>query len=289
MVKKKSVMKENSSVAAVLKRLSKNKSAMLGLIIIIVLIISAIFAPILAPYGYEEIDVIHAFQGPSLQHWFGTDNLGHDIFSRCLYGGRYSLLIGVCTVALSLVGGLILGSVSGYFGGLVDNIIMRFLDIIQSIPGQLLAIAVSAVLGTGLDKCVIALAIASCSGYARILRASIMSIRKSEYLEAAISINCTNRRIIMRHILPNTISPLIVQATMGIASAILSAAGLSFIGLGVQPPTPEWGAMLSAGRSYIRDYSYMILSPGILIMLTVLSFNMLGDGLRDALDPKLKK
>lgn len=289
MVKKKSVMKENSSVAAVLKRLSKNKSAMLGLIIIIVLIISAIFAPILAPCGYEEIDVIHAFQGPSLQHWFGTDNLGHDIFSRCLYGGRYSLLIGVCTVALSLVGGLILGSVSGYFGGLVDNIIMRFLDIIQSIPGQLLAIAVSAVLGTGLDKCVIALAIASCSGYARILRASIMSIRKSEYLEAAISINCTNRRIIMRHILPNTISPLIVQATMGIASAILSAAGLSFIGLGVQPPTPEWGAMLSAGRSYIRDYSYMILSPGILIMLTVLSFNMLGDGLRDALDPKLKK
>lgn len=282
-------MKENSSVAAVLKRLSKNKSAMLGLIIIIVLIISAIFAPILAPCGYEEIDVIHAFQGPSLQHWFGTDNLGHDIFSRCLYGGRYSLLIGVCTVALSLVGGLILGSVSGYFGGLVDNIIMRFLDIIQSIPGQLLAIAVSAVLGTGLDKCVIALAIASCSGYARILRASIMSIRKSEYLEAAISINCTNRRIIMRHILPNTISPLIVQATMGIASAILSAAGLSFIGLGVQPPTPEWGAMLSAGRSYIRDYSYMILSPGILIMLTVLSFNMLGDGLRDALDPKLKK
>lgn len=289
MVKKKSVMKENSSVMAVLKRLSKNKSAMLGLIIIIVLIISAIFAPILAPYGYEQIDVVHAFQGPSMEHWFGTDNLGHDIFSRCLYGGRYSLLIGVCTVALSLIGGLILGSVSGYFGGVVDNIIMRFLDIIQSIPGQLLAIAVSAVLGTGLDKCVIALAIASCSGYARILRASIMSIRKSEYLEAAISINCTNRRIIMRHILPNTISPLIVQATMGIASAILSAAGLSFIGLGVQPPTPEWGAMLSAGRSYIRDYSYMILSPGILIMLTVLSFNMLGDGLRDALDPKLKK
>lgn len=289
MVKKRSVMKENSSVMAVLKRLSGNKSAMLGLIIIIILIASAIFAPILAPYGYEEIDVIHAFQGPSLQHWFGTDNLGHDIFSRCLYGGRYSLLIGVCTVALSLAGGLILGSISGYFGGLVDNVIMRFLDIIQSIPGQLLAIAVSAVLGTGLDKCVIALAIASCSGYARILRASIMSIRKSEYLEAAISINCSNRRIIMRHILPNTISPLIVQATMGIASAILSAAGLSFIGLGVQPPTPEWGAMLSAGRSYIRDYSYMILSPGILIMLTVLSFNMLGDGLRDALDPKLKK
>lgn len=289
MVKKKIVIKDNSNVAAVFKRLSKNKSAIVGLVIIIVLVISAVLAPVLAPYGYEEINVLEAFQGPSLKHWFGTDNLGHDIFSRCLYGGRYSLMIGICTVLLALIGGLLLGSVSGYFGGIVDNVIMRFLDIIQSIPGQLLAIAVSAVLGTGLDKCVIALAIASCSGYARILRASIMSIRKSEYLEAAVSINCSNRRVIIRHILPNAISPLIVQATMGIASAILSAAGLSFIGLGVQSPTPEWGAMLSAGRSYIRDYSYMILAPGVLIMLTVLSFNMLGDGLRDALDPKLKK
>lgn len=289
MVKRKSERKKESQIAAVFRRLSGNKSAICGLIIIVILAVSALLAPVLAPYGYDEIDVANAFQGPTAQHWFGTDNLGHDIFSRCLYGGRYSLMIGICTVTLSLIGGLILGSVSGYFGGLTDNVIMRFLDIIQSIPGQLLAIAVSAVLGTGLDKCVIALAIASCSGYARILRASIMSIRKSEYLEAAVSINCSNRRIIVRHILPNTISPLIVQATMGIASAILSAAGLSFIGLGVQPPTPEWGAMLSAGRTYIRDYSYMILSPGILIMLTVLSFNMLGDGLRDALDPKLKK
>jgi len=281
-------IKKQGNFAAVLHRLKKNKTAMAGLIIFIILAVIAIFSQWLMPYPYEQMDMTSMYSVPSITHWFGTDDLGRDILSRIMYGGRYSLSIGLLATSFSLVIGMAIGAVAGYFGGAVDNIIMRLMDIIQAVPGLLLTIAISAVLGSGFDKTIMALGLSNIPNYVRILRASIMSIRKMEYLEAAESIRCSKLRIIMRHALPNALSPVIVQATMGVANTVLTAASLSFIGLGVQPPTPEWGAMLSAGRNFIRDYPHMVMFPGIFIMITVLSLNMLGDGLRDALDPKLK-
>lgn len=280
--------KKESANAAAIKRLRKNKTAMFGLVIFVLLALSAIFAPLLSPYGYAALDMKHAFQGPSAAHWFGTDDLGRDIFTRILYGGRYSLTIGIISVSFALVVGIVIGTVAGYFGGMVDNLIMRFLDIFQSIPGLILTIAISAALGSGFDKTILALSISRIPSFARVLRASIMRVREQEYLEAAESIRCGKFRIIMKYVLPNSWAPLIVEATMGVANTVLTAASLSYIGLGVQPPTPEWGAMLSGAKGYIRDYSYMLTFPGIFIALTVLCLNMLGDGLRDALDPRLK-
>ena len=270
-------------------RLRKNKMAMLGLVIISILALLAIFAPLIMPYGYEEIDILNSLQGPSKAHWFGTDDLGRDIFSRLIYGGRYSLRIGIIAVAFATVAGAALGSIAGFYGGAFDMFIMRALDILQAVPGLILSIAVSATLGPGFTNCIIALAIGMVPSFARMTRASILNIRQMEYLEAATSINASNFRIIVKHVLPNALSPLIVQAAMSVASAILVAASLSFIGLGVQPPTPEWGAMLSAGRNYIRNYPHMVIFPGLTIMVAVFSLNILGDGLRDALDPKLKQ
>ena len=280
--------RRNSQFWLTLGRLKRNHLAMVGLVIIVVMIILALLAPYISPYPYEAADFKNRYATPSAEHWFGTDELGRDIFSRLLYGSRYSLRIGLISVAISAIGGIFFGALAGYFGGAVDNIIMRLLDVLQAMPGIVLAIAISAALGPGLTNSVIALSISSIPGYARMTRASILNVRKMEYLEAATSINCSNARIIWKHVLPNALSPLIVQATMGIAGAIMGAAMLSFIGLGVQPPTPEWGAMLSAGRNYIRNYPHMVIFPGITIMLAVLSLNMVGDGLRDALDPKLK-
>ncbi len=280
--------RRNSQFWLTLGRLKRNHLAMVGLVIIVVMIILALLAPYISPYPYEAADFKNRYATPSAEHWFGTDELGRDIFSRLLYGSRYSLRIGLISVAISAIGGIFFGALAGYFGGAVDNIIMRLLDVLQAMPGIVLAIAISAALGPGLTNSVIALSISSIPGYARMTRASILNVRKMEYLEAATSINCSNARIIWKHVLPNALSPLIVQATMGIAGAIMGAAMLSFIGLGVQPPTPEWGAMLSAGRNYLRDYPHLCIFPGIMIMMAVLSLNMLGDGLRDALDPKLK-
>lgn len=280
--------KKNSQFRVTMGRLKRNRMAMVGLVIIVIMVALAILAPYISPYSYETADFKHRFDTPSAAHWFGTDELGRDIFSRLLYGSRYSLRIGLISVAISAVGGIFFGAIAGYFGGAVDNTIMRLLDVLQAMPGIVLAIAISAALGPGLTNSVIALSISSIPGYARMTRASILNVRKMEYLEAATSINCSNARIIWKHVLPNALSPLIVQATMGIASTIMGAAMLSFIGLGVQPPMPEWGAMLSAGRNYLRDYPHLCIFPGLMIMLAVLSLNMLGDGLRDALDPKLK-
>ena len=280
--------RRNSQFWLTLGRLKRNHLAMVGLVIIVVMIILALLAPYISPYPYEAADFKNRYATPSAEHWFGTDELGRDIFSRLLYGSRYSLRIGLISVAISAIGGIFFGALAGYFGGAVDNIIMRLLAVLQAMPGIVLAIAISAALGPGLTNSVIALSISSIPGYARMTRASILNVRKMEYLEAATSINCSNARIIWKHVLPNALSPLIVQATMGIAGAIMGAAMLSFIGLGVQPPTPEWGAMLSAGRNYLRDYPHLCIFPGIMIMMAVLSLNMLGDGLRDALDPKLK-
>lgn len=275
-------------IAVTWRRLRKNKLATLGLIIIIIMILLAAFSPWIIPYPIDGMDLKNKLAGPSAEHWFGTDELGRDILSRLLYGGRFSLEIGILGVLVAAGGGILIGSIAGYFGGMTDNIVMRVMDVLQAMPGIVLAIAISATMGPGLVNCIIALSISSIPNYARMTRASILNVRKMEYLEAATSINCNNFRIITRHVLPNALSPLIVQSTMGVAGTIMSAAMLSFIGLGVQPPTPEWGAMLSAGRSYLRDYPHLCIFPGITIMLAVLSLNMLGDGLRDALDPKLK-
>lgn len=282
--------KPENQVIAMLKRLSANRAAMAGLVIFILLIIVALISEWIAPYDVTTIDLTQRFATPSLTHFFGCDELGYDIFSRLLVGSRYSLTIGIGSVGLSIVFGLVLGSIAGYCGGWIDNIIMRLLDIFSSIPGMLMAIIISAVLGSGFFNCILAISVSTMPQYVRILRASIMSIRNMDYLEAASSLyNCSKFRIIVRHILPNSLSSLIVTATMGVASSILMAAGLSYVGLGVQPPMPEWGAMLSGARNYLRDYPHMVIFPGIVIAVTVLSLNMLGDGLRDALDPKLKK
>lgn len=281
--------KSQSAFMLSMRRLAKNKSAMVGISIVLILAVLAILAPYIIPYNYAEVNPAIACQEPSAEHWFGTDDLGRDIFSRIIYGGRYSLRLGIMTVGVSMFFGLIIGSVAGYFGGWVDNIIMRLLDIQHAIPGMLLSIVVAAVLGNGFNNTVVALAIGGVAGYTRILRAQIMAIRQKEYLEAADAINCSTFRIITRHILPNTLSPLIVNATMQCATTLLAAAALSYIGLGVQPPEPEWGAMLSGARDYIRHYPYMLVFPGVFIMIVVVSLNMFGDGLRDALDPKLKK
>ena len=288
MIEKKKKAKKQSEFLRVMKHLSKNKVAMLGLILLVVECILAALAPYIAPYHYAEMDLTSAFATPSSAHLFGCDDMGRDIFSRILYGGRYSISIGIIAVMISVAFGMIIGALAGYFGGRIDNILMRILDVIQAIPGMLLMIVISAVLGPGFFNTIIALSVSSISGMARMLRAQMMKERDNEYVEAALSINCSKGRIIFSHLIPNCISPLIVQATMGVAQTITMAAGLSFIGLGVQPPLPEWGAMLSSARQFIRQSPHLVIFPGLAIAVTVLALNLLGDGLRDALDPKLK-
>ncbi|MCD7807111.1 MAG: ABC transporter permease [Lachnospiraceae bacterium] len=243
----------------------------------------------LAPYDYTMTDASATFLAPCKEHIFGTDNLGRDIFSRILVGTRYSLAIGVGSTLFCTFFGIIIGSISGYYGGRVDQVIMRLCDVVQSVPGMILNFALSCVLGNGVFNTILALGISGIAGTARLMRASILKVRKMEYVDAAVALNGRSGQIIAKHIIPNSLSPIIVQATMGVGMRIISASGLSYLGLGVQPPTPEWGAMLSAGRNYIKRYPYMTVIPGICIIITVLALNLFGDGLRDALDPKLKK
>ena len=280
--------KKQSEFVRVFKELRKNSTAMLGLCILLVEIILVILAPVIAPYDYTAMDIVAAQQGPSAAHWFGTDELGRDIFSRVFYGGRYSISMGVLAVMISTTVGMTIGAIAGYFGGKVDNILMRLLDVIQSLPAMLLSIVLSAVLGPGYFNTILALSVNGMPASARMLRAQMMKVRGNEYIEAAQSINCSKFRIIVRHMIPNSFSPNIVQATMSIAHMIVMAASLSFIGLGVQPPTPEWGAMLTGARQFIRQCPHMVIFPGLAIAVTVLAVNLMGDGLRDALDPKLK-
>ena len=281
--------KKESQFVQVLKRLSKNRFAMIGLAVLILIVLSAVFAPFLTPYDPNRFDAKNAFAGSSSAHLLGCDKFGRDMLTRLLYGGRYSLVLGFLAAAASAVIGLILGTVSGYFGGWVDNLVMRFLDILQAIPGMLLSICIATALGNGFGNTIIALSIGGVPGITRMLRARILSERRCEYLEAAASINCSTNRIMFKHLLPNTVSPVIVNITMGIGATIMQAAGLSYIGLGVPVGTPEWGAMLSEGRSYITSAPHLLLWPGVFIAITVLAVNMLGDGLRDAMDPRLKK
>ena len=281
--------KKESMWAQTFKRLLKNRTATFGLLVIGLLIVLAILAPYITKYSYTEMDLLHMNATPSADHWFGTDSLGRDCFSRILYGGRFSLSLGIISSLASTVVAIVLGSMAGYFGGAVDNIIMRLCDVLQSIPGMLLSIIISATLGVGFVNTVIALSVGGIAGGIRLLRGQILGIRKEEYLEAATTVNCSAARIMFRHILPNALSATIVGVTMGMGNTIMVAASLSYIGLGVQPPDPEWGAMLSSGRDVFRKYPHIMLFPGIFIFITVLCFNLFGDGLRDALDPKLKR
>lgn len=273
----------------IMKQMKKNKMAMLGLIIFLIELILLVLAPVIIPYDYTAMDIMAIQQGPSAQHWFGTDELGRDIFSRILYGGRYSVTMGLISVAISTTVGMSIGAIAGYFGGQVDNVIMRVLDVIQSLPAMLLTIVISAALGSGYFNTILALSVNGLPASARMLRAQMMKVRDSEYIEAAVSINCSRFRIITSHLIPNSLSANIVQAMMAVANMIVMAASLSFIGLGVQPPTPEWGAMLSGARQFIRQCPHMVIAPGMAIAITILALNLLGDGLRDALDPKLKR
>lgn len=266
-----------------------NIGAMCGLIFLAGMVILTILSPYIMKYDYITIDFTARFALPSLEHPFGCDQYGRDILSRILYGARYTLSIGILCTAFAAIFGIILGAIAGYFGGIVDSAIMRFLDIFQAFPQLLMAMTLVAILGTGLDKCILALGISGIPGYARMTRANILNIRNSEYIEASVSIKCSTFRILRKHIIPNVLSPLIISMAMGIASSGLAAASLSFIGLGIQSPLPEWGAMLAEARDYMRQYPHMILFSGIFIVLTVLSFNLIGDALRDALDPKLRE
>jgi peptide/nickel transport system permease protein len=281
--------KRTSELVAIARRLSKNSSAVIGFFVAVILVLMAILAPLIAPYPYDKQNLLQTRNAPSAQHIFGTDELGRDVFSRIVWGSRYSLSVGFLAVLFSSAIGMVLGAIAGYFGGVVDDIIMRLIDIIQSIPGILLAIAISVVLGPGFFNTLLALGFGMITMACRLTRAAVLGVRHQEYLEAATSINASTVRIIFRHVLPNSFSPLLVSATMSIGGVIMSAAMLSFIGLGIQPPTPEWGAMIAGGRTLIRSCPWLVTFPGIFIMMAVLSLNMFGDGLRDALDPKLKK
>ena len=272
----------------VMRRLWRNKLAMVGLFLVLVLVLAAVFADFVSPYDPAEQDLLNMKANPSSEHLLGTDDFGRDTLSRIIYGGRVSLLVSILAIAFGLVLGGIIGMSSGYFGGMYDSVIMRVMDIIMAVPGFLLAVCISAALGSGIFNTALAIGIGCIPGYARMFRALVLSIRDQEYVEAARVAGASSARIMFRQIVPNILSPIIVDTTLRIGGCILMISSLSFIGLGVRPPTPEWGSMVSAGRQYIRSFWPMSTFPGLAIMLTLLGFNLFGDGLRDALDPKLK-
>lgn len=278
----------NTPIRLFIARFKKQRIAFVAAIFLLFLFVIAILGDFLTPYDPAEPDYSNLYAPPSMDHIAGTDSFGRDIFSRIIAGTKLSLFVGLASVLLGAVVGSALGIISGYFGKWIDSIIMRFCDILLAFPGILLAIGIIAILGPGLMNVVYAVAIFSVPVFARIVRSSTLSIKSSLYVESARSIGAKNSRIIMKHILPGTISTLIVYFTMRIGSAILIGAGLSFLGIGADPSSPEWGAMLSEGRSYMNTAPHVTIFPGVAIFLTVLAFNLLGDGLRDALDPKLK-
>lgn len=269
--------------------LKRNKRAMFGLGFIILLVILAVFADVIAPFGMKEQNMGNALQFPGGKHLLGTDDLGRDVLSRIIYGTRISLTIGVSAVLFALTIGGILGLLSGYFKGWVDTLIMRLNDILLSIPSILLAIAIVASWGSSLRNLIIAIGIANVPIFARIIRSSVMALTEKQFIEASEALGADDFRVIFKHIIPNILSPIIIQASLGVATAILSAAGLGFIGLGLEASVAEWGTMLNFGRGYIRTHAYLTVFPGLTIMLTILSFNLLGDGIRDAIDPKMRE
>lgn len=271
-----------------LRRLWMNPGAIAGAFVLAVMVLSAILAPLIAPYDPIAQDTTAIRAAPSAQHLFGTDNFGRDVFSRVLYGGRMSLPVGFVAVGITAVAGVALGLIAGYYGRAIDSVIMRWVDIMLAFPGILLAMALVAILGSSLFNLMLAVGIAAIPEYTRVVRGTVLSAREAEYVVAARVTGARDRSIVLRHILPNVLPPVIVLATLGIAGAIILGSTLSFLGLGIKPPTPEWGNMLADGRSMLRHQWWVSLFPGLAIMLTVLAINLLGDGLRDALDPRIR-
>lgn len=282
--------KKQSQWKEVWGRLRRNKSAMAGLAVIILICLMAIFADVLADYETQAItqNIAEKLQTPSAAHWFGTDEFGRDIFARCVHGSRVSLMMGLLSTVLSFSLGLLLGATAGYYGGMVDSVIMRIMDMLMCIPSILLALVIVAALGTSIPNLLLAITIGNAPSFARMIRASIITVANQEYIDAARICGTKDRRIILRHIIPNTMGPIIVQATMSVAGCITATAGLSFVGMGIQAPRPEWGAMLSSGREFMRYYPHIVIIPGLFIVVTALAINLFGDGLRDAMDPRLK-
>ncbi|MCI8511137.1 MAG: ABC transporter permease [Lachnospiraceae bacterium] len=282
--------RKRSKLGEIWHHLKKNKGAMTGLGILIVMF--AVALTIDFWLDMEKVigqNISQKLQAPNSLHWFGTDEMGRDMFWRVVYGSRYSLAIGFVAVMVSLAVGVPLGAVAGYYGGKVEGLIMRITDIFSAIPSILMGVVIVSILGSSTFNLMLAVGISSVPNFVRITRAAVLTVKNEEYVEAARALGKTDLYIIFRHILPNCLSPIIVQTTLRVASAIVSASSLSFLGLGIKPPSPEWGALLTAGKTYIRGYSYLCLFPGLAIMITVLAFNMVGDGLRDAMDPKLKR
>jgi peptide/nickel transport system permease protein len=271
------------------RRLRRNRAAIVGAAIVALFVFVAGLAPLLIPFNPIQGNLGDRLQPPSSAHWLGTDELGRDILSRILFGARISLEIQIVAVLLALVIGVILGAVGGYLGGYVDNLIMRAMDVLLAFPSIFLALAIIAALGTGLFNLMLAAGIASVPQFARIVRGSILSLKEREFVEAALALGSGSNRIMFRHLLPNCLAPIIVQSTLRMATVLLTASGLSFLGLGVQPPTPEWGAMLSNARSYLIVAPHVATIPGLAIMVVVVGFNLFGDGLRDTLDPRLRQ
>ncbi|KAB2332027.1 nickel transporter permease [Bacillus mesophilum] len=281
--------KSTTPWASFYKKLAKNKAALAGAIVVLIFTILAILAPLIAPYDPTTMDMSKRLAPPSADHWFGNDDKGRDILSRILYGSRISLTVGILSTILGAVVGIILGIVSGYYGKWVDSLIMRICDVLLAFPGILLALAIVSILGPSTTNVIVAVAFFAVPTFARIVRGSTLSVKKLEYVDAIRAVGASDFRIIFKHILPNITSPIIVQSTLYIASAIITASALSFLGLGTQPPTPEWGTMLAQGRSFMAQAPHISLFPGLIILVVVVGFNLFGDGLRDALDPKTKR
>jgi peptide/nickel transport system permease protein len=281
--------KKRSQFKAIWFRFKKNKLAMVGLIILAFLVAVAVAAPIISDYEVAiKQNIRNRLQPPNKENIFGTDQYGRDIFARIVFGARVSLFAGIVGISTSSIIGAIIGSVAGYYGGRVDNILMRLMDILMALPSMLLAISIVAALGAGLTNLIIALSVSYIAQFSRIIRSSVLSIKNQEFIEAAVACGTRDRRIIFKHIIPNAIGPLLVQSTLSIASAIILISSLSFLGLGIKPPMPEWGSMLADARSQMRNYPYLVIIPGLAIILSVMGLNLIGDGLRDALDPRLK-
>ncbi len=281
--------KSDSEIRQVWRHLRRNRMAMIGLLILVLFVIVSIFAPVFTQHDPIKLNLVNALQAPSSEHIMGTDWQGRDVLTRILYGGRISLAIGFITVAIGLAVGIPVGTISGYYGGKFDLFVQRIIDILIAFPGILLAIVVVTVLGVGVEQVMIAVGISTIPIYTRLVRGSVLSVKEEGYITAAKSLGIGDARIIIRHILPNCLGPIIVMSTFRIATSILWAAGLGFLGLGAQPPDPEWGAMLSNGRVYMRTLPHLVIFPGLAIFFMVLGFNLLGDGLRDALDPRSRK
>ncbi len=280
--------KKNSNMRQILHRYMKNKAAVISAVIMVLLVLSAIFADFITVHDISSSDLSNILAGPSSQYWLGTDHLGRDLFARIVYGGRISLAVGFIAVGIGMLFGCSIGAVSAYKGGKFDMYVMRVLDVFQSIPSMLLAIAISATLGSGIYNCMIAVGITNIPRFARVIRASVMTIKESEYIEASRALGEKSWKIIVSHLLPNSLAPIIVQASLSIGSGIMASSSLSFLGLGVNPPTPEWGSILSEARNYLYDSPTFVIFPGLVIVTSIVCMNLIGDGLRDALDPRLK-